>query len=111
VPRNVSQSLVVAMPLPGASIASSTALDWGLVNRVVPAAELDAAAYALAAAIIDKPAAVVALGKRFFYAQREERIEKAYAIAAATITRNMLGPDAQEGVAAFVEKRRPRWDV
>ena len=109
VSRNVLQKRAFEMLFTGAFIDAATALDWGLVNRVVPAAELDAAAYALAAAIIDKPAAVVALGKRFFYAQREERIEKAYAIAAATITRNMLGPDAQEGVAAFVEKRRPRW--
>jgi enoyl-CoA hydratase/carnithine racemase len=52
---------------------------------------------------------VVALGKKLFYRQLEERIDEAYKIAAATITQNMLGPDAQEGVAAFVEKREPRW--
>jgi enoyl-CoA hydratase/carnithine racemase len=109
VSRNVSRKRAFEMLLTGAFIDAATALDWGLVNRVVPPAELDAAAHALAAAIIDKPAAVVALGKRFFYAQLEERIEKAYAIAAATITSNMLGPEAQEGVAAFVEKRPPRW--
>ena len=111
VSRNVSQKRAFEMLLTGAFVDAATALDWGLVNRVVPPAELDDAAHTLAAAIIDKPAAVVALGKRFFYAQREERLEKAYAIAAATITQNMLGPEAQEGVSGFVEKRKPRWDV
>ena len=71
---------------------------------------LDAAASALAQSMIDKPARVVALGKRFFYDQLEARIDDAYRVAATTITQNMLGPDAQEGVGAFVEKRKPRWD-
>jgi enoyl-CoA hydratase/carnithine racemase len=109
VSRNVSRKRAFEMLFTGAFVDAATALDWGLVNRVVPAAELDTAAHALAAAIIDKPAAVVGLGKRFFYAQLEERIEKAYAIAAATITQNMLEPDAQEGVSAFIQKRKPRW--
>ena len=55
-------------------------------------------------------AQVVAAGKRFFYAQLERTTEAAYAMASEAITRNMLGPDAQEGVSAFVEKRKPRWN-
>src|SRR5947209_19519594 len=97
------------MLLTGDFIAAATALEWGLVNRVVPAEELDSATRALAQSIVDKPAAVVALGKRFFYRQLEERIEDAYGIAAATITANMLDADAREGVGAFVEKRKPHW--
>jgi enoyl-CoA hydratase/carnithine racemase len=93
----------------GEFVDAATAADWGLVNRVVPAEALDAATAALVDSIVAKPAAVVALGKRFFYRQLEERIEGAYALAAETITCNMLGPDAREGVGAFVEKRPPRW--
>jgi enoyl-CoA hydratase/carnithine racemase len=109
VSRNVSQKRAFEMLFTGDFVDAATARDWGLVNRVAPAGELDAAVRALADAIIGKPAAVVALGKRFFYRQLEARIEEAYAIAARTITDNMLGPDAQEGVAAFVGKRAPRW--
>ena len=60
--------------------------------------------------MLDKPRSVIAAGKRFFYDQLERRLEDAYAVASAEITRNMLGPDGQEGVGAFVEKRKPRWE-
>lgn len=59
---------------------------------------------------MEKPRAVLAAGKRFFYRQLEMPLEQAYADASDVITRNMLGKDAQEGVGAFVEKRKPRWD-
>jgi enoyl-CoA hydratase/carnithine racemase len=109
VSRNVSRKRAFEMLFTGDFIDATTAKDWGLVNRVAAASELDAATRALADEIVAKPAAVVALGKKLFYRQLEERIDEAYKIAAATITQNMLGPDAQEGVAAFVEKREPRW--
>jgi enoyl-CoA hydratase/carnithine racemase len=109
VSRDISRKRAFEMLFTGDFIDAATALDWGLVNRVVPATQLDSATRALADAIVAKPAAVVALGKRFFYRQLEERIDDAYKIASATITQNMLGPDAQEGVGAFVEKRKPRW--
>jgi enoyl-CoA hydratase/carnithine racemase len=52
----------------------------------------------------------MAAGKQFFYRQLEQTLAEAYAHASEVITRNMLGPDAQEGVSAFVGKRKPRWD-
>src|SRR5437867_629597 len=110
VSRDISRKRAFEMLFTGDFIDAQTALAWGLVNRVVPIDELDAATGQLAASLIEKPARVVALGKRFFYEQLEERIDIAYRIAAATITRNMLDDDAQEGVGAFVEKRKPRWD-
>ena len=110
VSRNISRKRAFEMLLTGDFIDAATALEWGLVNRVVPPDELDAAVQSLAQSIIDKPAAVVALGKRFFCRQLEERIEDAYRIATATITANMLDADAREGVSAFVEKRAPRWE-
>ena len=110
VSRDISRKRAFEMLFTGDFIDAQTALAWGLVNRVAPVDELDAATRQLAGSLVEKPARVVALGKRFFYEQLEERIDIAYQIAAATITHNMLDDDAQEGVGAFVEKRKPRWD-
>ena len=110
VSRNVSQKRAFEMLMTGEFIDASTALAWGLVNRVAPAERLDAEVAALAAQLLDKPRAVLAAGKRFFYRQLEQPLAEAYAHASEVITANMLGKDAQEGVGAFVEKRKPRWD-
>jgi enoyl-CoA hydratase/carnithine racemase len=109
--RNVSRKRAAEMLFTGDFIDAQTALDWGLVNRVAPVDHLDAETSALAQSMIDKPGAVLAAGKKFFYEQLERTLEDAYALATEAITRNMLGDDAQEGVAAFVEKRKPRWNV
>ncbi len=53
---------------------------------------------------------MIAAGRALFYEQVEARLAQAYALASKSITRNMLGPDAAEGVGAFIEKRKPRWD-
>ena len=110
VSRNIAQKRAFEMLFTGEFIDAPTALAWGLVNRVVPQAGLDAATRALAGVILAKPRAVVAAGKDFFYRQLEASLEQAYAIAAVRITQNMLQADAQEGVGAFVEKRKPRWN-
>ena len=109
VSRNIARKRAFEMLFTGEFIDARTALDWGLVNRVVPADTLDAATAELAALLIGKPRDVVAAGKRLFYAQLEQPLEQAYELATACITRNMIGPDAQEGVRAFIEKRKPRW--
>ena len=109
VSRNVSQKRAFEMLMTGAFIDAPTALGWGLLNRVVPPGELDGAVAELARQLKEKPRAVVAAGKHFFYRQLEERLEEAYRDASAVITDNMLSPDGQEGVGAFVEKRKPRW--
>jgi enoyl-CoA hydratase/carnithine racemase len=107
--RNIERKRAFEMLFTGQFIDAATALDWGLVNRVVPSAKLDMEIRTLADSLAAKPREVVASGKRLFYEQLDEPIEQAYARASACITRNMLGPDAQEGVRAFLEKRRPRW--
>ena len=109
VSRHIARKRAFEMLFTGEFIDAQTALDWGLVNRVVPAERLDAAIAELAAVLLGKPREVVAAGKRLFYAQLEQPLEQAYDLASACITRNMLGADAQEGVRAFIEKRKPRW--
>ena len=109
VARNVSRKRAMELLLTGDLIDARTALDWGLVNRVVPAAGLDDAVRTLAEAIARKSAAAVALGKRAFYAQVEQGLAGAYALAGETMACNMVDPDAAEGIDAFLGKRPPRW--
>ncbi len=109
VTRNVSRKRALEMLMTGEFIDAPTALAWGLVNRVAPPEQLDSAVRELADVLLSKPQAVLAAGKKFFYQQLEMDIEPAYRLASAVITSNMLGPDALEGVGAFVEKRKPQW--
>jgi len=110
VSRNIAQKRAFEMLFTGDFIDAPTALAWGLVNRVVAPAALDAAADALAASIVAKPRSVIAAGKAFFYRQLEAPLADAYADASAHIASNLLDAAGQEGVAAFVSKRKPRWD-
>jgi enoyl-CoA hydratase/carnithine racemase len=109
--RNISRKRAFEMLITGAFIDAQQALDWGLVNRVAAPDRLDEETLALARLIMDKPRAVVSGGKAFFYAQLEQPIERAYRDASVQITRGMLAPEGQEGVAAFTEKRKPRWNT
>jgi enoyl-CoA hydratase/carnithine racemase len=111
VSRNVSRKRAFEMLFTGEFIDAETALDWGLVNSVVPPSELDAELARLVGVIIEKPPAVCAAGKALFYEQIEAPLAKAYSAASKAITRNMLGSDAAEGVGAFIERRKPRWDT
>jgi enoyl-CoA hydratase/carnithine racemase len=107
--RNVSRKRAFEMAFTGDFIDAQTALDWGLVNRIVEPAELDTEVARLARSLMEKPAEVVAAGKAFFYAQLEQTLADAYRNGARHITCNMLGDAAQEGVSAFIEKRTPAW--
>jgi enoyl-CoA hydratase/carnithine racemase len=109
VSRAIARKRAFEMLFTGDFIDATTAREWGLVNRVVPVEELEPATTALAGALAARPGAVVAAGKRLFYEQLEQPLGKAYEIASRCITSNMLGPEAQEGVSAFIEKRKPRW--
>jgi enoyl-CoA hydratase/carnithine racemase len=109
VSRNISRKQAFEMVFTGEFINAHTALSWGLINRVADGAALDAEVQRLAQALLEKPADVVAAGKAFFYSQLELSVAAAYKVAAAHITHNMLGEAAQEGVAAFKEKRLPHW--
>jgi len=107
--RNVSRKRAMEMLLTAAPIDAATALDWGLVNRVVALSALDATLAALVAPILARSAPTIALGKRAFYAQIERDLAGAYALAGETMACNLLSDDAGEGIDAFVAKRAPRW--
>jgi len=107
--RNVSRKRAMELLLTGELIDAATAQAWGLVNRVVPAADLDAAVHMLAQTIARKSQAAVALGKRAFYAQLELGLAGAYDLAGETMACNMVDPDAAEGIDAFLAKRPARW--
>ncbi len=107
--RNVLRKPAMEMLLTGDFIDAATAKDYGLVNRVVAAGELDAEVAKLAQRIIAKSAVAVATGKRMFYKQLEMGLEGAYQYAAETMACNMMAHDAGEGIDAFMQKRTPDW--
>ena len=97
------------MLMTGEMIGAERAREIGLVNRVVPAEELRAETDRLAVRLLDKPPAVLALGKKAFYEQARMGLADAYRHTSEVIACNMLMDEAEEGIAAFLEKRKPRW--
>ena len=107
--RNVPAKRAMEMLLTGDFIDARTALDQGLVNRVVPAEALDAEVEKLVQSILGKPRVAVAMGKAVVYQHRELGLDAAYQLAGQTMAANMMDADAQEGARAFAEKRQPAW--
>ncbi len=107
--RNLHRKHAMEMLLTGEMIDAREAQARGLVNRVVPAAELDGEVAKLAASICAKPAAAIAAGKGLFYRQLEMGVEAAYQLAGHTMACNMMDESALEGVQAFIDKRPPSW--
>ena len=107
--RNVGRKQAFEMLVTGEFIDAAAAKARGLVNRVVPADQLDAEVRRLADAIIAKPAVAIGMGKGLFYRQLEMGVDAAYQLAGETMACNMIDEVAQEGVAAFMEKRKPHW--
>ncbi len=97
------------MLLTGESIDARTALLWGLVNRVVADADLAGETSALARVLASKSRHTLALGKAAFYRQIEMTAEDAYAYTSRVMAENMMARDAEEGLDAFLEKRKPVW--
>ena len=109
VARNVGRKRAMEMLLTGEPIDARTALAWGLVNRVVPAAELDAAVAHFTEILLARSPAVVRLGKAAFYRQLERPLEAAYDAAGGAMAQNLNLEDAAEGMDAFLGKRPPDW--
>ena len=108
--RTVSQKHAMEMLLLGEFIPAARAAEMGLVNRVVPFADLGAETMALARKIADKSAAAVKIGKGAFYQQSQLPLAEAYALAGRVMAENMMARDAREGIGAFVSKApMPEW--
>ena len=107
--RAVGRKAAMEMLLTGELIDAARARELGLVNRVVPEAELDTAVAALAGQIAGKSPLTLAIGKEAFYRQAEMGLDDAYAYVSEVMTRNMLARDAAEGIDAFLAKRPPVW--
>ena len=110
VARNVGRKRAAELAMSGDVIDAATALDWGLVNRVVPAARLDSAVRDLLERVTRGSAASKGIGKQALYAQIDLDQPKAYAYAVEVMAATSQTPDAQEGMRAFLEKRKPNWD-
>ncbi|MGI8754753.1 MAG: enoyl-CoA hydratase [Acidimicrobiales bacterium] len=109
VTRNVAPKHAMEMLLTGELIGAQEAARIGLVNRVVPDDELDAAASDLAARIASKPPATVAVGKEAYWRQRDLPLGDAYAYTSGVMAGNLGTADATEGIDAFLTKRPPIW--
>jgi enoyl-CoA hydratase/carnithine racemase len=107
--RAVGRKRALEMLLTGKLVDAATAVEWGLVNRVVPAVELESATRELACQIAQASSFTVGLGKQAYYAQIDLDQPKAYAYAKEVMTLNSLAHDAQEGMSAFLEKRVACW--
>jgi enoyl-CoA hydratase/carnithine racemase len=109
VSRAVGRKRAMEMLLTGTPVDAATAAEWGLVNRVVPAEGLDSAVTDLATRIAGSSPLTVGLGKQAFYRQIDLDKRQAYDLTKVVMSMNALAADAQEGIGAFLEKRRPTW--
>ena len=105
--RNISRKRAMEMLLTGEQIDAKQALEWGLVNRVVPAAALVAETEKLARELAEKPPVQLAAGKRAFYQQMDLRAAEAYELASGVISASFAHEEGRQGVDAFLEKRKP----
>src|SRR5437016_10959957 len=109
VARNVGRKNAMEMLLTGRFVDAATAEKWGLINRAVPAAQLDHEVMALVAELAKLSRYALTRGKEGFYKQVDQTQAEAYRLMAEAISCNAVAPDGKEGIAAFVEKRSPVW--
>jgi enoyl-CoA hydratase/carnithine racemase len=107
--RAIGRKRAMEMLLTGRPIDAETALQWGLINRVVAPESLHAETLALAREIATASATIVGIGKAAFYEQIDLDQASAYDYTKEVMTANALEPDAREGISAFLEKRAPKW--
>jgi enoyl-CoA hydratase/carnithine racemase len=109
VARNVGRKHALEMLLTGRFIDAPTAERWGLINRAVPRDKLDEEVMALVNELAQLSRYALQIGKQGFYKQIEAQQAEAYELMAEAISCNAVAPDGREGMAAFVEKRKPVW--
>jgi enoyl-CoA hydratase/carnithine racemase len=107
--RNVGRKKAMEMLLTGNPLTARDAETAGLINMAVAPEKLDETVYGLAQVIASKSPKILAIGKRAFYEQIELGLADSYGYAGAVMAKNMLEPDASEGIDAFLSKRKPVW--
>ncbi len=107
--RNIARKRALEMAMSGDAIDALTAAQWGLVNQVVPASQLEAATSQLLRRVTRGSSVSKGIGKRAFYAQIDLDQAMAYTYASEVMASASQIADAQEGMAAFLEKRPPKW--
>lgn len=107
--RAIGRKRAMEMLLSGQPIDARTAAEWGLINRVVPDSALSAETRKLAMLIADASSLTVAIGKQAFYAQIDLDQASAYEHTKEVMSQNAMAADAQEGIGAFLDKRKPVW--
>ncbi|MDG5499618.1 enoyl-CoA hydratase [Marinobacter sp. BGYM27] len=107
--RNVSRKHAMEMLLTGEMVSAERAEQIGLVNRVVEESQLDETVYRIARTIADKSGHTLKVGKEAFYRQLEMPLNEAYAFTSNVMAENLKANDAQEGICAFLDKRKPDW--
>ena len=105
--RNLLRKRAMEMLLTGEVIDAAKALEWGMVNKVVPPNELEAAVTELALKIAQKPPETLAAGKRAFYQQMDLGVAKAYELASSVISGAFAHEEGRAGMDAFIDKRPP----
>jgi enoyl-CoA hydratase/carnithine racemase len=107
--RAVGRKRALEMLFTGRMVTAREALDWGLVNRVVPLDRLEAETRSMAEEIAQASPLTLAIGKRAFYTQVNLSDEQAYGFGSEIMVGNLFAEDAREGMQAFLEKRKPLW--
>ena len=107
--RNLQRKHAMEMLLTGEPIDARRAMEWGLVNKVVAPDALDSEVLKLAQLLASKPPATLAAGKRAFYQQMDLQLGRAYELASEVISSSFAHAEGKEGMAAFIEKRKPDW--
>ena len=108
--RNVPRKVAMEMLLTGEMVPAERAAQMGLINRAVEPGTERAAALTLARTVASKSSYTLKVGKEAFYRQLEMGLADAYAYASEVMTENMMARDAEEGICAFIEKRKPTWE-
>ena len=109
VSRNVGRKKTMKMLLTGEPIKANYAKEIGLINDHYENSDLENQVFTLAEIVASKSSKVVKIGKKAFYKQLEMPLDKAYKYTSEIMTENMMALDAKEGIAAFIEKRKPSW--
>ena len=107
--RNIGRKRAMEMLLTGEPIDATTAVEWGLINRAVPADQLDAEVWKFVEKLASSSPLTMGIGKQAFYEQIDVPQAQAYSLMSETMATNAMACDAQEGIDAFLTKREPRW--